>query len=439
MKKNQVSVVRYEEPYKSVERAVKLCSGLDDLRPGAKVFVKPNIVFWTKAVPFPKWGVITTSRVVHDMVKILKERGIDDITIGEGMVLFNPKDDQTPAHAFKTLGYDKLAERYGVKYLNVLERDYEKVDLGEGVELSFSSDFLHSDYVVNLPVLKTHAQTVVSLGIKNIKGMLNIASRKKCHSDDPEKDLHFMVSKLVDKIPPSFTLIDGIYTMERGPAFDGKAKRSNILVASNDTLSADMVGAKILGFDPSEIPHLVHGAKAKARPLDLSDVSVEGESIESVAAPHQWTFPYNEDNTLPVQMAKMGIQGLSYPKYDLTMCTYCSALTGAVLASIAFAWKGEPWNNVEVLTGKIMDPTPGKNTILIGQCLYKKHKDHPNAQDMTFVKTCPPAPEAIIQALHDAGVEVNPSILQNLENAPGVFMQKYQGKPEFEESFFIVE
>jgi hypothetical protein len=138
-------------------------------------------------------------------------------------------------------------------------------------------------------------------------------------------------------------------------------------------------------------------------------------------------------------MAKMGIQGLSYPKYDLTMCTYCSALTGAVLASIAFAWKGEPWNNVEVLTGKIMDPTPGKNTILIGQCLYKKHKDHPNAQDMTFVKTCPPAPEAIIQALHDAGVEVNPSILQNLENAPGVFMQKYQGKPEFEESFFIVE
>jgi hypothetical protein len=56
-------------------------------------------------------------------------------------------------------------------------------------------------------------------------------------------------------------------------------------------------------------------------------------------------------------MAKMGVKGISYPKFDLSRCTYCSAITGAVLSSIAFAWKGEPSYDVEVLTGKIMKPT----------------------------------------------------------------------------------
>ena len=103
-----VAVVRYEGPLESVRRAVDLSRGLDRMPSQASVFVKPNIVFWTRAVPFPKWGVITTTRVVEDMIVLLKERGIDDITIGEGMVTMNPGDLETPAHAFETLGYGVL-------------------------------------------------------------------------------------------------------------------------------------------------------------------------------------------------------------------------------------------------------------------------------------------------------------------------------------------
>ncbi len=168
MKKNLVAVVRYEKPLESVRKAVEMSHGLDHLPTKAKVFIKPNIVFWTKAVAFPKWGVITTSRVVEDMILILKERGIDDITIGEGTVTMNPKDMETPAHAFKTLGYGKLKRKYGIKYLNVFERPFKKLDLGDGVEVRFNVDVLESDFVVDLPVMKAHNQTVVSLGIKNL-------------------------------------------------------------------------------------------------------------------------------------------------------------------------------------------------------------------------------------------------------------------------------
>ena len=64
MSKQIVAIVKYEKPLESVRKAVELCQGLDHLPPRAKVFIKPNIVFWTKAVNFPKYGVITTSRIV---------------------------------------------------------------------------------------------------------------------------------------------------------------------------------------------------------------------------------------------------------------------------------------------------------------------------------------------------------------------------------------
>jgi len=437
--KSRVAVVRYKTPLESVRQAVDLSQGLDHLPTGASVFLKPNIVFWTRSVPFPKWGVITTSRVVHDMVVILKERGIDRITIGEGTVVYDPKDKETAAHAFETLGYNTLKQRYGVKVLNVFERPFEKVRLADDLELKFNVDYLQSDFVVNIPVLKTHAQAVVTLGIKNLKGMIDINSRKKCHSADPEKDLNYTVSRLMQSLPPSFTILDGIYTNERGPAFDGKIRRSDLLVASPDVLAADKVGAAILGHEPAEVPHLVHAARHSNRPVDLSDVEVVGEKIEDVGMHLEYAFSYNEAGTLPLPMEKMGIKGLAYPKYDLSLCTYCSALTGVTLTAVAYAWKGQPWDDVEILTGKIMKPTPGKKSILIGKCLYEANKKHPDIGKMMTIKTCPPSPEAVVLALNEVGVEVNPEIFKHMDKAPGFFMRKYEGKPEFDESFFRID
>jgi len=440
MKKNLVSIVKYEKPLDSVRKAVDLSRGLDHLPANARVFIKPNIVFWTKATNFPKYGVITTSRIVEDMVVLLKERGIDDISIGEGTVLRDPKDMATQLHAFENLGYKELTKRYGVKHINIWQRPFEKVDLGDDVELNFNTDILNSDFVVDLPVMKTHSMTLVSLGIKNLKGMIDITSRKKCHNTHPEKDLHFWVSRLADKMPPIFTLLDGIYTAERGPNIDGRMHRSNLLVASADILSADMVGAKILGYEPAAVPHLAHAANKRRRPLDLSDIDIAGESIESVIRHHQYDFEYNEDKTLPLPMDQMGIQGLFYYKYDLSLCTYCSGMTSTILAAVAKAWKGEPWNDVEILSGKVMKPASGKKkTILFGKCMYQANKDNPDIQDMIAIKGCPPKPDKVYEALQKAGIDVDPSLFENMDLIPGKFLKRYAGKPEFDESFYTIK
>lgn len=441
MSKSLVSIVKYEKPLDSVRKAVELSKGLDHLPLSAKVFIKPNIVFWTKATNFPKWGVITTSRVIEDIVELLKERGIDDITIGEGMVLGKAKDKETPAHAFETLGYNTLKKRYGVKAFNVFERDLEKVDLGDGIELTFSSDIMQSDFVVDIPAMKTHNQTVVSLGIKNLKGMIDLESRKICHNADPKRDLNFHVARLADKMPPMLTILDGIYTLEKGPSFDGRMHRSNILVASSDVLSADMVGAKILGYAPSQVPHLVIAAENSNRPYDLSDVEIVGEQIEDVEVFHKSDFEYTDDENgcMPLALAKSEIKGLYYRKFDLSMCTYCSGVNGMILTAIRSAWKGERWDNVEVLTGKAMKPTPGMGkTILVGKCMVDANKDNPDINEMIAIKGCPPQPKSIIKALHQAGINVDPTIFDNTELAPGFFLSRYEGKPEFDESFFQI-
>ena len=428
MNKNTVSIVKYEKPLESVRRVIELCRGLEGVKPGDKVFIKPNIVFWTALVPFPKWGVITTSRVIEDLVVLLKEKGVDDITIGEGVVTQKPKDFRTTAHAFEYLGYRKLEARYGVGIINVFERPFETVELGEGSTLNFNTDILSSDLVIDVPVLKTHAQTVVSLGIKNLKGTIDIESRKKCHAADPVKNLLYMIARLPDKLPPILTVLDGIYTLERGPAFDGRAKRSNLLVAGTDILSTDLVGARILGHDPAGITYLVNAAQNRNRPADLSDVEIVGEDLESSITPHQYNFVYNEDGSLPIQMEKMGIKGVTYKKYDLTMCTYCSALNGVALASIAMAWKGEPFDDVEVLTGKEMQPTPGrKKTILLGKCMYDIHKDNPVINELYAIKSCPPQPKSVAKALIAAGIPVDPQIFENIEMSPGFFYEPLQG------------
>ena len=439
MKNFTVAVTRYEKPLDSVRRAVELSGGLGDIPAGARVFVKPNIVFWTRKAPFPKWGVITTTRVVEDMIVLLKERGVSEITVGEGTVTMNPGDLATPAHAFQTLGYETLVKKYGIRVFNIFERPFKKVDLGDGVELRFNRDVLESDHVVDLPVMKCHNQTMVSLGIKNLKGLIDIASRKRCHNATPGRDLHFYVSKLADRLPPVFTLIDGIYTNERGPGPDGKMHRSNILVASADILSADLAATRLLGHDPAGVPHLVHAAAHRNRPTDLSDVELRGEDLDALSRYHEYDFEYRSDSEgeLPVPMARQGLKGVFYRKYDLSMCTYCSGVNGVMLSAIRYAWKDRPWNRVEVLTGKSMQPSPGmEKTILLGKCMYQAHKDNPAINELIAVKGCPPKPKDMLAALRRAGIEADPGLFENIDQLPGFFMSRYAERPEFEEDHF---
>jgi uncharacterized protein (DUF362 family) len=434
----KAAVCRYKKNSGTVQKAVELADAFARLPSGARVVIKPNIVVWLNG-PFPKWGVITTSTIVEETVVLLKEYGISDIAIVEGSLQMTPEDTHIGQKAFEGLGYLKLKQKYGVLLLDVWERPFETVDIGDGITLKVNTDLMASDFLVNLPVLKTHAQVRVSLGIKNLKGFLNVSSRKKCHSADLEKDLDDMISRLPGLIPPSATIIDGIYSLERGPSFDGKPRKTDLVIASSHPVAADLVGARVLGHDPDDIPYLAKAASDTGLETDLSGVSVMGESIDDVAAFHKFTFPYNADNTLPLGMEKMGIKGLTFHKYDTTLCTYCSPLIGMLLTIISMSYKGKPFDSVEFLTGKRLRPSAGmKKSILVGQCMCARNKDHDGPQEMVRIKGCPPDPVQAARALQSIGIDVDPSVLTNFEMTGAFMMERYKDRPEFDASHYTI-
>ena len=436
-----VAVVKYEKPYDSLKEAIDLCGGLESLSPTARVFLKPNYVIWHEGVNFPKYGVLTTTRMIEDMVRLLKDRGINDITIAEGMVEMEKSKESMLGKAAKGLGLDVLKDRYGIKILDMMKRPFTKITVGD-LKMSVNQDILEADYVIDMPVLKTHAQAVVSLGVKNLKGTLNIASRKKCHNPDPNIGLQWHVAKLPSFVPINLTVIDGIYTVDRGPMYTGFAHRSNIIIASNDVISADKVGAKILGIGPENVPHLTIAAKDHNRPIDLGDINIKGNvDIDSALKPHKWAWEHGKKANIPDGFEKAGIKGLTYPPADDTVCTYCSSLIETLIMGIVTAGnKDKTFDDVEVLYGKRMLPSPGhKHTLLFGQCQVKLNGKSPLINHCVTIPGCPAKQSDIPKALHEAGIEAMDNLLEFMDKAPEIFhMKKYKDRPEFDPSFYTV-
>ncbi len=433
----KVAIVKYKQPYKSTLEAVELSDALKNMPKNAKVVIKPNLLAWNTAADFPKWGVITTSRIIEDICPILKDMGASEITLLEGVNNLDPNIEDPSEHAFSKLGYDKLEKRYGLKAVNAYTRPFEKVDLGP-FSLKYAVDALESDFIVNLPVLKTHAQCQVSLAIKNLKGLIDIPSRKKCHSAIPDRNLDFYVAHLADKLPPMASILDGIYTLERGPAFNGKARRSDIIVASADVISAEKVGAEILGHS-GKAGYIVKAAQNQNRAQDLSDIELLGERIEDVTDYHMAEFEYTPDGKLPAPLAKVGIQGITYHKYDSTLCTGCSFMNGTLQTAIIAAHKGQPYDNIEILTGKVRQAAPGYNkTILFGNCIIKANKNNPNIKQAIKIKGCPPEPDDIAAGMAPAGIPVDPNIFAKVHLGTSVLLARYKDKPGFSDEFFQV-
>ncbi|UCC59293.1 MAG: DUF362 domain-containing protein [Dehalococcoidia bacterium] len=436
-----VAVVRYERPLESLREAVELAGGLESISRDSKVFIKPNFCQWYEGVSFPKYGVLTTARLIEDMVLLLKERDVTDITLVEGVVEIERKPESMLQKVARGMGLDILANRYGMKMIDVLRSPSARVTAG-GVTISVNRDVLQADHLINMPVLKTHSQTVVSLGLKNLKGLLSIPSRKKCHSINPHTDLTYHLAKLLDFFSPSLTIMDGIYTLERGPLITGRAYRSNIIIASKDPYSADKVGTTLLGIGPDTVPHLTLAATNLGRTPDLSDINIRGGiDVRTALKPHLWEFEQNESGDLPMYFERAGVRGLTYPQADTTMCTYCADFIYYVIWGVLMAEnRDKPFDDIEVLHGKALDPSGiHKHTLLVGQCQVKRNSKNPLINHCVNINGCPPSREGLLEAYAELGIDLPHDFLERMRTSSETYMKRYAGNPEFDESFYKIQ
>lgn len=426
------AISRYETSPESLASLVNGCDGLAGFRSGDRVFIKPNLVALDEGFPMPLYGVLTTTRLVQDMVILLKEHGVASITIGEGSV-YGRNFGVPTGRIFDALGYRELEKQYGVRLLDLHEAPFSKVDF-QAFSLEISEPALSADRFINMPVMKTHNQAMVSFGLKNLKGCLSMKSRKFCHSADGSLDQY--LARFVEALKPSLTVLDGIYGLEKGPFYAGNAVRMNVLVGSRDPLCADVAGAAVAGFDPASIPHIRLCAERRGGSTDPADLDLAGIPIADVQRRLKWDHTWREDDTGPRAWDRLGIRGVRLPKYDATLCTGCSGIYSPILVMVMAAYRGRPFDEVEILTGKAASPSGNaKRTLLVGNCMIKANRRSPRIREAVLVEGCPPDLETLVKGLKALGVEADLTALTPFQQG---LAGRYEGKPDFDKGLFAV-
>ena len=283
----KVALIRYESG--ALGRALDKCEGLSEIRTGDRVLIKPHLRVWNDQYYFPPFGVLTTSLILEQTVAVLKEAGAGEIMIGEGVTL-DPEIETNTRTIYKRLGYQKLSRKYGVRLLDFNEGPYQSVEMA-GLNLEVAQSIFEADFLVNLPVLKTHYRHKIALGIENLWGCMSQKSKQICLR--PGVSLDDVLVDLAELVEPDLTVIDGIYRLSRGPGPNGRASRNELLTIGPNPLATELVGAFLLGYQGSELDYIAKLAASQGGPIDLVEVDIIGESPYH----HALKTPYEPDST----------------------------------------------------------------------------------------------------------------------------------------------
>ena len=383
-----MSLVKFDGSLDSLRKAIELCGGFDKLDRNDRVLIKPNNCFRHRIMP--PYGMVTTSKIIEGIVRLLLEHGCKDISIGEGAII-GIFDELAPytKRGFKGTGIEKIAKKYGIKLVDFNEGTFNELDLG-GINAQVSRAALDTDFLINVPVLKTHFQTKVSLGFKNLKGCLSKDSKRRFHIS---KRLDPLICLLNEAIKSDLVMIDGIYMLEKGPeTLAGVAHRKNLIIAGPDVFECDVVGATVLGIDPAQVDYLKEFAQRHNRSFDISAIQVKGEDMESLKERLEWRFEPDKELLSPAK-----ITGLSAPHPGQTLCSACGATLALALSIFGKDNPGMDFGGAALYYGLGLKPERDTQKVfLYGDCAMKSNKDLQNA---TKIEGCPPTLTKTILAL----------------------------------------
>lgn len=378
--KPQVVVIKNDDAYAGAFEALD-SAGVADCA-GKAVLLKPNA---GRAVG-PRTGVTTHPEVVAAAIDFFTQRGAK-VRVGESPIL-----GVRAKETFESTGIGRAAAERGVELVDLDARKAKTVAVPNGRVLSklrVCPDVLEADMVVSIPVMKTHMHTVVSLGLKNMKGCLHGREKVRLHQlDRPSglaediKTLDAAIADLAGVLRPSFTLIDGAVGLEGLGPSAGSAKPVGVFVAGADCLAVDAVGAYLMGFEPTEIPHLRLAAEQNGGCVELSEIATEPAELAGLV---------NRFVPAPTELS------VEYPGIVVHDCDSCSACLSTVVMLLEryhselldYAGADE---KVHIAVGKSVEDVPA-GTVLIGNCTANE-----KAQGL-FIKGCPPVASDVLAAI----------------------------------------
>jgi uncharacterized protein (DUF362 family) len=320
----QVAIVRVESGVEAaVRQAVALAGGLGGvIQPGDVVVVKPNLVI---DVPVER-GVGTDPAVARAVVRLAREAGAAQVIIAEGTAKYYGSDANRDRFctrsAFHIAGYDAdedmVDDVTGAPLVDLNDSGGTDVaDPGKVTRVVVPNGLIRTEYwlpnvvlqadvLISVPVLKNHSQAGVTLGMKNLFGILpndlyhgegNIYGKHSLSHSPIELDQHITDVNLARR--PDFVVVDGLRGMTDGPVgWQIVDPPMGLILAGRDVVTVDTVGTLVMGYDPQAIPYLQFAAQSGLGTTDTSYIRVVGTPL--VQARRNFPAPYQDS---PVRRA----------------------------------------------------------------------------------------------------------------------------------------
>jgi uncharacterized protein (DUF362 family) len=263
-----VAVVKGERGHAPVFKALDLIDYRNAFVGYDKVLIKVNFIVdktWDT-------GATTDPIVVEAIIKKLEALPVKVYVVESDATITNADK------AFEATGMKDMCSRNGVEWLN-LRHVKDKVELavpnGEALKSITVPRLVTESAVISAAKLKTHADTGVTLGMKNMFGLLPDKFKGKYHL----KGMSKVVVDINTVLRPALTVIDGFVGMEGQGPVDGTPVQMNLIIAGTDVVATDATACRVMGINPYEIKHI---RKAFEKGLGKSEAQVVGEKLDAV-------------------------------------------------------------------------------------------------------------------------------------------------------------
>ncbi len=240
------------------------------VKKGQKVVIKPNIG-WDKA---PEFGANTNPLLVKRIVEHCLTAGAKEVYIFD-----HTCHEWTKCYA--NSGIEKAGKEAGAKIVpGNNESYYQLVENDSGKKLKQTKVhelLLEADVFINVPTLKHHSSTRVSLAMKNLMGA--VWDRGFYHKND----LHQCIADFLYFRKPDLNVIDAYNAMtQNGPVGVSTDDVVNLKaqIISTDIVAADAASVKFLNREPADIGHITAAHEMGFGNMNLDELNIRRIKVQ---------------------------------------------------------------------------------------------------------------------------------------------------------------
>lgn len=261
-----LAVVRGASAEAITRQAVNALGGIGRfVKAGDDVIIKPNIC---NAYHGPEYASTTNPEVVAALVKMCLEAGARRVRVMDFPFA------GTPQKAYEVSGIGAAVQAAGGEMEVMSKVKYRQVDIPAGQTIkrwSMYGDALDADVLINVPIAKDHGSTRLTLGMKNLMGL--VLDRAGFHA----RGLHQCIVDLNTVVRPHLTVVDATRILVANGPTGGSlddVRVMNTIIASPDIVVADAYATTLFGLTPADVAYISMGAERGLGTADLTRIAI---------------------------------------------------------------------------------------------------------------------------------------------------------------------